>query len=231
LLALVGCARVIGLGNDYYLNEVGGGLSGGEGGADAGGGGGGNAAGGGNASGGGDTAGSGDTSSSGSGGNGANAGSGGAAGMGIMDGPLCLEHPVTPRAKWVASASNQNGGNPPSNLIDNSSARWSTGKPQAGNEWLQIDFGATVTLRSINLQQGQATDSNDYPRMYSVIVSEMDKNLMGSECASGVGTSGVSTTIVLPHPFSGRYLLIKQLGTSISWWSVEELEVSCFDTP
>jgi hypothetical protein len=39
----------------------------------------------------------------------------------------------------------------------------------------------------------------------------------------------VTTTIVLPGTFAGRYLLVKQLGSSLSWWSVEEIEVSCFD--
>jgi hypothetical protein len=31
----------------------------------------------------------------------------------------------------------------------------------------------------------------------------------------------------LPSLASGRYLLIKQLGTSLSWWSVQEVEISC----
>ena len=107
--------------------------------------------------------------------------------------------------------------------------RWSTGKPQAGNEWLQIDFGRSSYVRRINLQQGNGMDSNDYPRMYSVYVSDIENDLNGDVLASGVGSAGVTTTIELSKPFLGRYLLIRQLGSSISWWSVDEIEVVCFD--
>ena len=57
----------------------------------------------------------------------------------------------------------------PANLLDGKITRWSTGKAQSGDEWLQLDFGATVTINHVNLQQGD--DTNDYPRTYSVIVS------------------------------------------------------------
>ena len=70
-------------------------------------------------------------------------------------------------------------------------------------------------------------DSNDYPRSYAVYLSNDDRDLTGSPSATGAGTNGVSTGIVLPQLVSGRYLLIKQLGMSLSWWSVDEIEVSC----
>jgi hypothetical protein len=79
------------------------------------------------------------------------------------------------------------------------------------------------------LQQGLGADANDYPRSYAAIVSNSTKDLTAAVRATGVGTNAASTTITLPTVFSGRYLLIKQLSTSLSWWSVEEVEVSCFD--
>jgi hypothetical protein len=209
LLASAGCARVIGLGSNYYVP--------GEVGTDVGTGGESESGGAGN---GGTPDGSGGSEVGGA--LGALAGTGG-----IPDGPICSEHPITTKSTWVASASSQYTDNPPSNLIDNTVARWSTGKPQSGDEWLQIDFGQQVYIRRVNLQQG--ADSNDYPRMYSLYISDTDTNLMGSSLAMGVGSSGVTTTIELSRPFLGRSLLIKQLGSSLSWWSVEELEVSCFD--
>jgi len=51
----------------------------------------------------------------------------------------------------------------------------------------------------------------------------------GTVRASGTGTSGVTTTITLTAITPGRYLLIKQLGSSLSWWSVAELEMNCSD--
>jgi hypothetical protein len=209
LLTTTGCARVIGLGSGYYEVSGDDGSTGGESGG---------------------VAGSGGTSDGGVGGsevggaNGTLAGSGG----GVPDGPICSEHPITAKSTWVATTSSQFTNNPPSNLIDNTPARWSTGKPQSGDEWLQIDFGETVYIRRVNLQQGM--DSNDYPRMYSLYITDADSGATGSTAlATGVGSSGVTTTIELSKPVAGRYLLIRQLGSSLSWWSVEELEVSCFD--
>ncbi len=165
--------------------------------------------------------------SAGTGGSAGTAGSGGSAGGAV--GPLCSDHVISAKSAWVASASSFHTGEPASLLIDNTTARWSTGAAQAGTEWLQIDFGAVVTLRSINLQQGLGADANDYPRGYAVIVSNTTKDLTGTVRATGVGNNSASTTITLTGVFSGRYLLIKQTGTSLSWWSVEEVEVSCFD--
>jgi F5/8 type C domain len=216
LLALAGCARVIGLGSDYFVDDVApSGASGMSGASSA------DAASGGTLDGGGTVDGGGTLD-----GGGPQAGGGGVGGT--PDGPICSEHTITAKATWVASASSHSPGEPASNVIDNTTARWSTGKPQSGDEWLQIDFGQTVYIRRVNLQQGTA-DSNDYPRMYSLCVSDISVDLSCTALASGVGDSGVTTTIQLSKPFAGRYLLIKQLGSSLSWWSVEEIEVSCFD--
>jgi len=143
--------------------------------------------------------------------------------------PHCSEHPLTARSSWVASASHPAAGSAdqPSNLLDGKITRWTTGKAQSGDEWLQIDFGATVTVNHINLQQGD--DTNDYPRTYSVIVSNTPKDSSGMVRGTGSGKSGVSTPVLLPALASGRYLLIKQSSTSLSWWSAEEIEVSCAD--
>jgi hypothetical protein len=51
--------------------------------------------------------------------------------------------------------------------------------------------------------------------------------LTGTVQLSGSGVSGVSTAILLPALASGQYLLIKQSGSSLSWWSAEEIEVGC----
>lgn len=85
----------------------------------------------------------------------------------------------------------------------------------------------TVSLNHVNLQQGDYT--NDYPRTYSVIVSNTAKNVTGNVLVTGSGKSGTSTAISLPALASGRYLLLKQTGSSLSWWSIEEIEVSCSD--
>jgi hypothetical protein len=170
------------------------------------------------------TGGSAGSSGGGAGGNGGNAGAGGG-----TTAPKCSDHPLGPRSGWTATASHSDTKNSglPANLLDNAITRWSTGKAQSGDEWLQIDFGASVTINHVNLQQGD--DTNDYPRAYSVIVSDIPKNLAGVVQVTGSGKSGVSTAILLPALATGRYLLIKQTGSSLSWWSAEEIEVSCAD--
>jgi hypothetical protein len=153
--------------------------------------------------------------------------SGSAGGGGGPSIPKCSDHPLTARASWTATASHPTSGDMPANLLDGKITRWSTGKAQSGDEWLQIDFGATVTINHVNLQQGD--DTNDYPRTYSVIVSNTAKDLGGTARGTGSGKSGVSTAILLPALATGRYLLIKQTATSLSWWSAEEIEISCSD--
>lgn len=202
---------------------TGGGGAGGKGGAGGGGMGGGGAAGhGGNGGGG-----AGGTTGGGAGGTAGSAGTGGGGSGGQGNPPKCSDHPLTQRSTWVATASHFDSKNSgvPANLFDNAITRWSTGKAQSGDEWLQVDFGTKVTLNHVNLQQGD--DTNDYPRGYQVIVSDTAKDLNGTVLLSGAGKTGVSTPISLPALASGRYLLIKQTGTSLSWWSAEELEVSC----
>jgi hypothetical protein len=157
----------------------------------------------------------------------ANGGGGAGGSGGKPSGPLCSDHPLTARSSWVASASHFDATNSgvAANVLDNTKTRWSTGKAQSGNEWLQIDFGSSVTINHVNLQQGD--DINDYPRTYAVIVSDTAKDVNATPKLTGSGKSGVSTAILLPALATGRYLLIKQTGTSLSWWSAEELEVSC----
>ena len=213
LHALPGCSRVIGLGGEYYvaLDEGGAGASANHGG-------GGSQSDGGGGMGGGGVSG---LSGGGSGGGGGDAGSSAGAS------PLCEMYPIPARATWLPTASSHGPNDPVSAIDDNTTARWSTGKAQSGDEWVQIDFGKTVAIRSVNLQQG--SDPNDYPRMYSVTISDTKDDLSGPAVFSGEGTTGVSTTTVLSQPHAGRYLLIKQLGVSLSWWSVDELEVGCID--
>ena len=139
----------------------------------------------------------------------------------------CAEHPIPEPSSWLVTASSQQENNGPARVADGSSARWSSGKPQSEADWLEVDFKKSVSLRTINLQQGANT--NDYPRSYAVRLSNQSADRDGPVLASGVGTAGVSTLIALSKAATGRYLSIQQLGTSLSWWSVAELEVSCSD--
>lgn len=243
-LVLLGCDRVLDFRDDYYAVAAGGSVSLGGGGEGAVGPSGGMpAVTGGEGGKGGEIAGASPSGGGGQGGNGgavvviAGSGGGGSPPMGeagastggAPDLPRCAENPLTAESAWVPTGSPTDSKYPPSDVTDSASTRWTTGVAQAGGEWLQIDFGKPVAVRRVNLQQGM-TYSNDYPRGYQVVVSNTSQNLKGAVAATGVGMSGVTTTIVLPQVFVGRYLLIEQTSTSLSWWSVEEIEVSCYDS-
>lgn len=141
--------------------------------------------------------------------------------------PTC-DLPITKPELWKATSWPIYGQDPPAGLIDGTSRRWTTGKPQKGDEWLQIDFGATVSLSRVILQQGGTR--NDFPRGYRVVVSDIPQNLTGEPIKVGFGEADVSTIIKFPRIVNGRYLLIQQtvLTRLETWWSADEIEFECF---
>jgi hypothetical protein len=140
------------------------------------------------------------------------------------------------RGAWVATASSSNlmnepGDllyNPPGNALDGElSTRWSSGKPQAGDEWFQIDFGRSVAVSAVVLDMGEDADVQsylDYPRLYSVSVSESDQDLSAPSLAEGEGVAPL-TDIPLQDAV-GRYLLVRQTGEATDWWSIHELRAA-----
>lgn len=161
------------------------------------------------------------------------AGAGGAGGS--AEAPItCEDAPVPLKGSWRASASHSSLGtgdeyyNPPEYLMDLSSKRWSTGKPQAGDEWFQIDFGSSTALRELSLTLNP-DDAADFPRIYQVKISDKPLDFNAEIRASGAGADGQTLVITLAEPVKGRYLLVQQRGKdAAAWWSVSELSVSCF---
>lgn len=160
----------------------------------------------------------------GSGGNGGNGGSGGGPAQ-----PKCSDHPLTAKTKWVVTASSSDGLAPPAQAVDGDlGTRWSTGKSQAGGEWLQIDFGAVVSLSQVTLALGSSKD--DYPRQYATRFSNSSQNTGAPVLASGMGAASTDTVMNFPKGSSGRYVLITQSGAVQGlWWSVAEILAQCAD--
>jgi aryl-phospho-beta-D-glucosidase BglC (GH1 family) len=124
------------------------------------------------------------------------------------------------RKGWAITASSTEPGGSVNNLKDgNEATRWSSGAAQANGQWLQFDIGATETFNQVVLDN--ATDTNDYPRGYTVQVSADSTNW--TQVASGAGYPK-ATPINFP-PARGRYVKITQTGTSTTWWSIDELNV------
>jgi F5/8 type C domain len=184
------------------------------------------ASGGGGQGGAGGTAGAGGSASGGMGGK-ASGGSGGAGGSGST--PTCAKNPITAKTKWLVTASSSDGPSPPAQACDNMlTTRWTTGKEQAGGEWLQLDFGAVVKLSKLTLVLG--TSVNDYPRKYATRFSNTPMNNVAPALVSGMGAASTDTVMTFPAGSSGRYVLINQSGVAPAlWWSVAEIQAECAD--
>lgn len=109
-----------------------------------------------------------------------------------------------------------------SHAIDgNRATRWTTGRPQQGDEWFEIDLGYQTDISEIVLDAGDT--GNDSPAHYRVFISS-DRTQWGDPVLEGRSQGKVLTLKVPPTP--GRYIRIEQLGTSGGmYWSIAELQV------
>ncbi len=125
------------------------------------------------------------------------------------------------RAGWTLSSSPSGT---TANMVDGDlSTRWTTGTAQTNGQYVQVDFGAQVTFNNVQMDtQKNTTSENDYPRNYTIGVS--DNGTSWTTVATGTGTFK-ATTVNFPA-VSGRYLRITQTGNSSSWWSIGELNVA-----
>ena len=176
-------------------------------------------------------------------GKGGTAGTAGTSGSGGSGGSVavakCADHPLSAKSTWIATASNESLGNgmetdglynPAKHMTDGlNGERWSSGIPQAGMEWIQIDFGVVVTLTQVTLAVF-GNDVADYPRMYEVRISNTTGAPGAAVVASGAGATG-STVITLPSPITGQFLKVSQTGMDVlpdtNWWSIGEVNVTC----
>jgi beta-glucosidase len=111
----------------------------------------------------------------------------------------------------------------PSNVSDGSIAsRWSTGANQTPGQYFQIDFGGTVSLTQVVLDD--TNNAGDFPRGYDIGLSANGTTF------TSVATKAANANVVVTEAFGaapGRYLRITQTGTFNNWWSIDELKVTC----
>jgi hypothetical protein len=143
----------------------------------------------------------------------------------------CAKNPIPAKSAWTVTASHSrpNGLDPVTNTKDGVvTNRWSSGKDQSGDEWLQIDFGVPVRLSEVTLVLGSNPD--DYPRTYEVRLSGSSQNTAAPVLLSGMGAEARDTVLTFPAGSLGRYLLISQGGEAEAlWWSVAEVQAECAD--
>lgn len=153
-------------------------------------------------------------------------GSGGSGGQGTT----CAKNPISAKATWTVTASHSRATlDPVENANDGVlTNRWSTGKDQAGDEWLQVDFGVPVKLTQVTLILGSSVE--DYPRKFAARLSSASQNVAAPVLDAGMGAQGADTVLDFPAASVGRYLLISQEGMATGrWWSVAEIQAECAD--
>jgi hypothetical protein len=109
------------------------------------------------------------------------------------------------------------GGDAVGNAIDgNIATRWSSGRAQAGNEFFKIDLGSVGCVSQVRV----VTSGTDFAASYTVSVSTDDVNYI--TIAKGPGNNLLQIRFLNRL---ARYIRINQVGTSTSWWSIDELTV------
>ena len=149
-----------------------------------------------------------------------------------MTAPSAIDGTRLRTSEFRADASDASGRLPLA-LDGDADTRWLTGRPQAGDEWIRIEFDRTRDVARIGLQMAERS-FGDYPRDV-VIESESgvgpaavlhhERSLLAFGQALAAGSSYPWITISLPANRT-RTLTIRQTGRTRRWfWSVHELAV------
>jgi endo-1,3(4)-beta-glucanase len=122
---------------------------------------------------------------------------------------------------WSVTASS--GSNPGVVLEDNDS-RWTSGKEQAGGEWLQLDLGKPQAVARIVMDSAHSQE--DYARGYEVYLSS-DETTWGDAVAVGQGRSPfVEAAFPLQ---TARYIKVVQTAKESHWWSISNITLYTAD--
>jgi O-glycosyl hydrolase len=128
--------------------------------------------------------------------------------------------PLT-RTGWSATTSPAGWGSAAEAIDGKLSTRWTTLAATTGAEHFQVDLGATTTFRGVKLiTSGPMEASTEYPSEYEVWVSDGGA---WSKVAKGTG-HGPVVSVQFPTQ-NARYVHVKQVGSSSSYWSVGEFVV------
>lgn len=138
----------------------------------------------------------------------------------VSSAPVCMGGP-TPltRSGWTATASS--GATPGAALDGDLGTSWTTGIPQAGGQWFEVDMGKPTTFDQVTLDVGANT--NGYPREYQLYVSSDGTN-WGQPVASGWGAP--VTTISFGTVTARYFKVVRDEGNDVSQpWSIAEVNV------
>ena len=126
------------------------------------------------------------------------------------------------RKDWKLTASHDQAGC--NNAVDgNAGSRWSSGRPQAGGEWFQIELPKTSKISEILLDtRGSGMDS---PDAFEVTVS-LDGKTWSKPVARGRGPAS-KPVVAIGLPLSrAKFVRITQVGSrNGKHWSIHEMQI------
>lgn len=140
---------------------------------------------------------------------------------------------TTPLAAAAIQASASDSADRLSQLFDgNPDTRWISGRPQSGDEWIELSLDGTRDVHIVRMQLG-ARSFGDYPRRLAIEGSEgsgsrvLFEGTVLPQLAAGIIVDGDYpwVEIVLPQN-RVRSLRLRQTGTARTFfWSIHELQL------
>lgn len=142
------------------------------------------------------------------------------------------------RGAWKATAISTSGNRHPANVVKVHTGVpqpfWRTAETsQSGDEWFQVDLGTMQTLNQLRIVAPQAYSSTldtvgAPPAQYQLYMTndvagwrQPGSSVWGSAFASGAGANTINACFAQR---TGRYLMIKQVGTNATKaWSIRDL--------
>ncbi|MFG6493711.1 discoidin domain-containing protein [Microbacterium sp. P03] len=135
-------------------------------------------------------------------------------------GGLSTYNPITiDPTGWTATASTTAPDTTPTSGIDGiNNTAWTSGHPQTGGEWYQIDMGTTHTVAMITLETAPWA-TTDYPRSFTIDTSTDGTTWTTTTTGTGYG---YKRPITIP-PTTTRYIRITQTSTTTHWWNINNI--------
>jgi hypothetical protein len=128
-------------------------------------------------------------------------------------------------AAWTESASRNSVG--AGQATDNDlTTRWTTSGAMAAGDSFTENFGSTVTLKSITLNNTQ-TSANDYPAAMELYASADGTSFEATPFASGNGAPSSTTISFSAKSMKAVKVKIKTVNAYANWWSIGEFQATC----
>jgi hypothetical protein len=127
--------------------------------------------------------------------------------------------------KW-AESSNVNSSTAAAGNDNNLGTRFTTGRAMAANDYYKVDFGGTIKLSQLVLDNSQ-TGLNDFPGKLSVLGSTDGTNF-GITLASNVSGAASKTMITFaPQVVKAVKVVVTTANSNGNYWSIGELNAAC----